>query len=132
MVDFQSKPNQIYQDRTNKPTGFLQDTEFGPVKLVVLQPTTFCNLNCDYCYLPNRQTKHQLSLDLLEPIFKNLFTSPFIGEEITIVWHAGEPLILPVTYYQSAFEIIDKLTQRFSKNQCKVFHGIQTNGTLIN
>jgi uncharacterized protein len=28
--------------------------DFGPIALVVLQPTSFCNLDCDYCYLPER------------------------------------------------------------------------------
>ena len=28
--------------------------QFGPINLVVIQPTSFCNLNCDYCYLPDR------------------------------------------------------------------------------
>ena len=30
-------------------------TSFGPIGLVVIQPTPFCNLDCDYCYLPHRQ-----------------------------------------------------------------------------
>ena len=65
---------------------------FGPINLVVIQPTPFCNLDCDYCYLPHRQLKKQLSLDLIEPIFKTIFTSPFIDRYFTVCWHAGEPL----------------------------------------
>lgn len=26
----------------------------GPIEQLVLQPTPFCNLDCKYCYLPNR------------------------------------------------------------------------------
>ena len=29
--------------------------QFGPINLVVIQPTSFCNLNCDYCYLVSAQ-----------------------------------------------------------------------------
>ncbi len=51
---------------------------FGPIDLVIIQATSFCNLDCDYCYLPDRQLKNRLSLDLIEPIFKNIFASPFL------------------------------------------------------
>lgn len=108
------------------------ETDIGPVKLVVIQPTPFCNLDCDYCYLPDRQLKARLSLDLLDPIFKNLFQSDLIDQEFTVVWHAGEPLIMPITFYESAFQKIAQLNQEFNKNRCQISHSFQTNGTLIN
>jgi uncharacterized protein len=106
--------------------------QFGPIKLVVIQPTTFCNLNCTYCYLPDRHLKHQLSLQLLEPIFRNLFQSPFATEDFTIIWHAGEPLAMPIGFYESAFETIEQLSQQYNLKQLPFKHSIQTNGTLIN
>lgn len=110
----------------------LEKQTFGPILLVVIQPTTFCNLDCDYCYLPDRHLKHTLSLDLLEPIFKNLFASPYIREKFNIVWHAGEPLTMPISFYEAAFEWIDHLSQQFNVKQYPYFHSLQTNGTLIN
>lgn len=106
--------------------------QFGPVKLLVIQPTTFCNLDCDYCYLPDRHLKHQFSLDLLEPIFKNLFSSPYLREDFTIVWHSGEPLTMPIHFYESAFEKINELSQQYNLNNYKISHSIQTNATVIN
>ena len=108
------------------------ETDIGPVKLVVIQPTPFCNLDCDYCYLPDRQLKARLSLDLLDPIFKNLFQSNLIDQEFTVVWHAGEPLTMPIAFYESAFQKIAQLNQDSNKNRCQISHAIQTNGTLIN
>ena len=33
----------------------LPDDPLQPwISLLVLQPSPFCNINCDYCYLPNR------------------------------------------------------------------------------
>lgn len=110
----------------------LRAIEFESVRLVVIQPTPFCNLNCDYCYLPNRLAKHQLSLDLIEPIFKNLFQSQFIGKQFTVVWHAGEPLTMPISFYESAFNKIDLLNRQLNTSPCKISHAFQTNGTLIN
>ena len=111
---------------------WLQKSNFGPVKLVVIQPTTFCNLDCDYCYLPDRQLKLNFSLDLLEPIFKTLFESKFVDKRFTVVWHAGEPLTMPISFYQSAFDQIEQLNHKLSSGDRIIEHAIQTNGTLIN
>jgi uncharacterized protein len=107
-------------------------SKFGPIHLVVVQPTSFCNLDCDYCYLPDRQLKNQLSLELIEPIFKAIFTSPFIGECLTVCWHAGEPLAVPVSFYESAFQLIEEASQKYNTKQCHIIQSVQTNATLIN
>ena len=31
-------------------------------RLLILQPTPFCNLDCDYCYLPNRDDTRRMSI----------------------------------------------------------------------
>ncbi|MEG3437563.1 cyclophane-forming radical SAM/SPASM peptide maturase GrrM/OscB [Pannus brasiliensis CCIBt3594] len=107
-------------------------SEFGPIGLVVIQPTSFCNLDCDYCYLPDRQVKNTLSLDLIEPIFQRIFTSCFLGDDFTICWHAGEPLAVPVSFYESAFSKIEALSDRYNTNNYYFRHSVQTNATYIN
>ncbi len=114
------------------PNHSLDITEFGPISLVVIQPTAYCNLNCDYCYLPNRHLKNKLSLDLIEPIFQRIFTSTFLGEFIDVCWHAGEPLAVPVSFYKDAFKEIAKASQKYNTNNIPVYHSVQTNGILIN
>ena len=100
----------------------------GKLDLLVIQPTPFCNLDCDYCYLPNRQSKERIQPHVLRRLFERVFESDLVAEEFTVVWHAGEPLALPISFYREAFEIIRETNRR---GVC-VEHSYQTNGTLIN
>ncbi len=106
--------------------------QFGPTNLVVLQPTSYCNLDCDYCYLPDRQSKNQMSLDLIEPIMQRLFSSPFTQTEFTLCWHAGEPLAAGREFYTQAFAQIEAASQKYNHQNLVFDHSFQSNGILIN
>ncbi len=96
--------------------------------LVVIQGSPLCNINCRYCYLPDRLSNRRISLATVEKIAERLFESPYIEDEVTIVWHAGEPLVLPIGFYEDAF----LLFQKYNKNNVRIIWSLQTNGTLIN
>jgi uncharacterized protein len=98
------------------------------IEMLVLQSTPFCNLDCSYCYLPNRASKRQMSETTLERTFEKVFASPFLSEHLTVLWHAGEPLVPGVPYYEKAFAIIDRLRPQ----GLAISHSIQTNATLLN
>ena len=112
-------------------TESVDTSQFGPISLVVIQPTSFCNLDCDYCYLPDRGVKNRLSLDLIEPIFKNIFTSSFFQGNFNICWHAGEPLTVPISWYESAFQLIKEASQKYNRTEFNFDYSFQTNATLI-
>jgi uncharacterized protein len=100
----------------------------GPIGLVVLQSTGFCNIDCAYCYLPDRDNARQtMDLGTVAQAARLVFDQRLLGNEIDIVWHAGEPLTLPPTYYAQAIEIIEAARPR----DLRVRYGVQTNGTLI-
>ena len=107
-------------------------SQFGPTQLVILQPTSFCNLDCDYCYLPDRHLRNNLSLELLEPICQAVFASPFTTSDFTFCWHAGEPLAASLNFYRQAFAIIEKCSQKYNHLQLNFNHSFQTNALLIN
>src|SRR5215217_1556233 len=79
------------------------------VELLVIQPTPFCNIDCDYCYLSNRTSTKRLSVNVLKRVVESVFAAGMIGERLSLVWHAGEPLALPVDFYRQAFQAIDTL-----------------------
>jgi len=99
----------------------------GPLELLVLQPTPFCNLDCSYCYLPDRQSTRRMSLETLERTFAWVFSSGLVREPFTLLWHAGEPLVVPVSFYEDAIRLLD----RHNRSGVTVYHSFQTNATLL-
>ena len=47
---------------------------------------------------------------------------------MTIVWHAGEPMVLPPSYYDPMFRLIDRVAKA---RNIQVAHSFQTNATLV-
>ena len=97
------------------------------IQLLVVQPTPFCNINCRYCYLPNRTSKAVVGRATLHNLFSQVFGSGWFGDHLSVVWHAGEPMVLPVAFYRDAFALIEALRPP----QLEVMHSFQTNGTLL-
>jgi uncharacterized protein len=97
------------------------------IQLLVVQPTPFCNIDCRYCYLADRTNKSVVAEDTLRNLFTQVFASGWANEGLSVVWHAGEPLVLPIAFYRNAFAMIDALRPP----GLSVKHSFQTNGTLI-
>lgn len=100
------------------------------ISLFVIQSTSFCNLNCKYCYLPEegRKVKNVISLDTLNKSSKLVLQSSLMPESLTILWHAGEPLSASISFYEKALKVI-----KDNNIHCKkLSYSIQTNATLIN
>jgi uncharacterized protein len=95
--------------------------------LVVMQPTPFCNIDCVYCFVPDRRNRTFMSFERIACLFERLFAFPTIRDEITVIWNSGEPLILGPEYYEHAFGAIRRLTPP----GLKVRHAVPTNAMLI-
>jgi uncharacterized protein len=108
--------------------GRKQDVPAGALGLLVLQPTPFCNLSCDYCYLPERDIRARMTMETLEATMRRVFESGLASTQLSIVWHAGEPLAVPPQYYEEAFAVVE----RCRPLGVRVQHHVQTNGTLLN
>jgi uncharacterized protein len=101
--------------------------DVGPLELLVLQPTPFCNLDCSYCYLPDRQNPRKMSRGTLEKSFDWVFASGLVRQPFTLLWHAGEPMVLPPAFYEQAAELL----ARHDPGGDLVTQSIQTNATLV-
>ena len=101
--------------------------DIGPLGLLVVQPTPFCNLDCSYCYLPDRGSTKRIRPETLVRIFERVAESGLARRPYTVVWHAGEPMVLPPAFYEAAFAI----AARFARPGVPIAHSFQTNATLI-
>lgn len=102
--------------------------ECGPIELLILQPTEFCNIDCSYCYLKNRDSKSRMSEETLEASYRLAVNSGLASGPLTIAWHAGEPLTAGLPFYRKAVEKLESL----APPNLSYRHSIQTNAMLIN
>jgi uncharacterized protein len=65
--------------------------------------------------------------DVLCQVFERVFASDLIEHPFTVVWHAGEPLVLPPRFYEEAFAI----ARHHNHAQVPFQHSFQTNATLL-
>ncbi|AGL13650.1 radical sam domain-containing protein [Actinoplanes sp. N902-109] len=87
---------------------------------VVMQPTTLCNLDCSYCYLPLRRADHKMPVAVAEAVAAAVDTWSRTGR-FSVVWHGGEPLAAGREHFAA-------LLAPFGAD---VEHHVQTNATLI-
>jgi len=98
------------------------------VGLLIIQPSPFCNIDCDYCYLPDRRLPKRMPVSVLTRAIEKLSAGGLVGEKLSIVWHAGEPLAVPISFYEEAFQAISALRLPAKG----VAHAMQSNGMLVN
>lgn len=103
---------------------------FGSPLYVMLKPTgSRCNLACRYCYYLEKQKFYPeqvpLSDELLETFIRQYLEAQTMPQ-VLFTWHGGEPLLLPLSFYQRALE----LQQRYAHGRL-IDNCLQTNGTLL-
>src|SRR5690242_1418708 len=87
---------------------------------VVMQPTTLCNLDCTYCYLPFRALDGRMPVAVASAVAASVNEWAADDHRFSVVWHGGEPLAAGRT-------ALAELMAPFQG----VEHHVQTNATLI-
>lgn len=87
---------------------------------ILMQPTTLCNLDCAYCYLPHRGLDRRMGQPVAQAVAATVNKWTADGERFSVVWHGGEPLA-------AGRDHLAALMAPFTG----VEHHVQTNATLI-
>ena len=94
---------------------------------VIVKVTSNCNLDCPYCYTKSTIKKGNpfMPIETFEKIIKDVSKN---YEQATIIFHGGEPTLLPLEWYKQAVDIINKHKEMYNIN----FRlAMQTNLTLF-
>jgi len=46
--------------------------KLGPIDLLIFQSTSFCNLDCKYCYLPDRANNNKIDIEIIRTTLKRV------------------------------------------------------------
>lgn len=87
---------------------------------VIMQPTTLCNLDCTYCYLPFRASERRMPVGVATAAAASVNKWAAIAARFSVIWHGGEPLSVGRAHLAA-------LMAPFTG----VEHHVQTNATLI-
>ena len=91
---------------------------------VIVKPTLDCDLHCRHCYHPlSDRSDRFLDIETYERMVR-LVKEYF--EYSRYIWHGGEPLLAPFSFYKKAFAVQKKY---YGKIGCD--NTIQTSGSHL-
>ncbi len=88
----------------------------------LIKPTHKCNMRCKYCF--GEKYGYDAKVLEVEKLKKYLLLLSKKYDHINLVWHGGEPLLVPLEYYIEIYDFCKNLDSSFS-------YSLQTNGTLV-
>lgn len=99
---------------------------------VIFKPTEACNARCIYCDVVHKKPRAPIIMprEILELFFSriNEFLLERPGEEMEVIWHGGEPLLLGLDYFVQALHFQEKHCPQTGH---RIRHSIQSNLTLF-
>ena len=99
----------------------------GRTRLLILQGTPFCNIDCSYCYLPRRADRSRMDPQTVRQAVEWVYSHGLAADPLTLFWHAGEPLTVPPEWYETAIAEAAAPVP----GHARIEHRLQTNATLI-
>lgn len=97
---------------------------------LVLKITHACNLNCHYCFYTKKDylctNENILKIDTLKYILEE---TAKICNNINLIFHGGEPLLMPIEYFEEILNF-QKILQK--KESVSFKNSLQSNGTIFN
>ena len=102
----------------------------SPSPQFVFKISKYCNLRCGYCYeFPHLGDKSRMGLAQIRAAFVNIKSSADkLGfERADFIWHGGEPLLIPLDYYEQ-LELVQK---EIFGTEFNFRNSVQTNLTIL-
>jgi uncharacterized protein len=93
----------------------------------IVKPTHDCNLSCSYCYVEDGAENGKMDSATLEKMTEQLGKVNH-GRKSGIIWHGGEPLKMPMDFYEYA-RYVQHWVEK--KEDTKFDNCLQSNGTLL-
>ncbi|MFQ6194888.1 cyclophane-forming radical SAM peptide maturase AmcB [Streptomyces sp. NPDC000405] len=93
---------------------------------VVVQPTSFCNMGCFYCYLRDKGLKNDMLPATAAAVAESLAGLTGTGHPLGLVWHGGEPLTMGTEKFSALLAPFEAL-----RLDGRLHHYVQTNATLV-
>ena len=97
-----------------------------PFISLVVKPTLECNISCRHCYHPPEERVPGLMDDATLERVVRLASEEY--ETVWFIWHGGEPLLAPLSFFKRAVELQDRY---FGKDSHRCGNTVQTNGVTI-
>jgi uncharacterized protein len=97
---------------------------------VILKPTNRCNANCIYCsaWDPGKNkgssTMSETTLEILFERIDEWVKHSKRTRKIKIIWHGGEPTLMPVSFFYKAIQLQETLKNRYG---LEIENNIQSN-----
>lgn len=106
-----------------------------PIGSFILKCTSFCNLNCSYCYMFNlgdstyQNRPRIMPPDVLEAAAREIINYAIEHElaAVNVTFHGGEPLLAGRPWFDEAIRAFE----RSSRGRVDVHYSLQTNGVLV-
>ncbi len=101
------------------------DEEPPPYLAVIIKPTYDCNLACSYCSVYGCDALPRMSRRTVDALIEQV--TRFCGKQRSafLIWHGGEPLLMPLAFY----DYIGERTRQYTDQV--VINAVQTNATLL-
>jgi len=83
-------------------------------KTLIIQVTSDCNASCKYCY--NKKTSNVLKEEVVNFLLFRIweYLEQKTSVSLHIIWHGGEPSLLPIDYWKSVSNKFSPLVKKYS------------------
>jgi uncharacterized protein len=101
------------------------DPAAHPYLAVIIKPTYDCNLACEYCSVYGCEPAPRMSRETVDILMDRVTEFCGTARTIFLIWHGGEPLLLPPEFY----DYIGRRTLQYTGHS--ILNSVQTNATLL-